>query len=196
VIHQYLDSRGLPPDRVIPAWRLREERGRMVIPYLGWSGLEVGWSGRALSDDLQPKYLNSTGLQRKRWLFGLHQERQTFIPVLTEGQVDAIALWSLGYTCYAVAGSELSLIQAAHIAGITDVCIIFPDQPKPGSPVLAEKWTHNLSRMSVTSVFPQKAWPDDVEKADPAWLMQNRREFLIEQIECAMLEAERWRRMR
>ena len=135
---------------------------------------------------MQPKYLNSPGFPRRLWLYGLHQPRQR-IPVLVEGPFDAIALWSAGFTAYAVGGSDITLVQAAHVAGWTGTAILYPDQPKPGHPVIALGWISNLARMGVSVVLPPDPFPPGSEEADPSWLYQHARDYLTEQVEQAIM---------
>lgn len=194
-MNDFIRSRGLDPAQVLPEWKLRVERNRVLFPLLSYTGKELGWSGRALTPGTIPKYLNTAGYPRKMWLYGLQQERRT-LPIIVEGQVDAIALWALGFTCYAVMGSQLSLVQAAHIAGMSDVCVIYPDQPKDGAAILAEEWSKPLARLGVTSVFPPNPFPPGTTEADPAWLVANELDYVKDQIDSAMQEAERWRRFR
>ncbi len=78
-------------------------RNRVMFPILDEQGTAIGFGGRALSEDSQPKYLNSpeTALFSKgRELYGLHLAkpaiRQSGRVVVVEGYLDVIALAQFG----------------------------------------------------------------------------------------------------
>jgi DNA primase len=78
-------------------------RGRLMFPIHGETGKIAGFAGRALSDEDQPKYLNSpeTELyQKKLLLYNLHRARKQIArldrAILVEGYMDVIGLWSAG----------------------------------------------------------------------------------------------------
>ena len=78
-------------------------RGRVIIPIQDQRGRVVAFGGRALSPDVQPKYLNSpeTELFRKgEVLFNGHRAREyahkTGAAIVVEGYLDAISVYQSG----------------------------------------------------------------------------------------------------
>jgi DNA primase len=78
-------------------------RGRIIIPIQDSKGRVVGFGGRALSPDTQPKYLNSpeTELFRKgEIVFNGHRAREvahrTASAIVVEGYLDAISVFQSG----------------------------------------------------------------------------------------------------
>ena len=78
-------------------------RGRIIIPIQDAKGRVVGFGGRALSPDTQPKYLNSpeTELFRKgEIVFNGHRAREvahrTASAIVVEGYLDAISVFQSG----------------------------------------------------------------------------------------------------
>ncbi len=78
-------------------------RGRLMFPIHGETGKIIGFAGRALSDEDQPKYLNSPETElysKKNVLYNLHRARKPISKldhgILVEGYMDVIGLWSGG----------------------------------------------------------------------------------------------------
>ena len=96
-------------------------RGRLMFPVLDTQGQCVGFGARALSDEQQPKYLNTaetTYYRKQRLLYGLHQGREALRKrkrvLLTEGYLDVIRLHGQGFAeSVATCGTALS---AAHLS--------------------------------------------------------------------------------
>jgi DNA primase len=79
-------------------------RNRLMFPIHNESGKIIGFGGRALSDDDQPKYLNSpeTPIYKKSHvLYNLHRARETMRKedrvILVEGYMDAIGVSAAGF---------------------------------------------------------------------------------------------------
>ncbi len=78
-------------------------RGRLMFPIHNESGKIIGFGGRALHKDDEPKYLNSpeTAIYRKSYvLYNLHRAKETIRrddrTILVEGYMDVIGVWSAG----------------------------------------------------------------------------------------------------
>lgn len=180
-VSSYLEHRHLPLS-VEDEWYLRigwNERwprldGRLVIPILSYTKRIIGFAGRALTEDQQPKYLNTT-FDKHLWLYGLWRERVS-IPVLVEGYLDVWALALIGYNGYAVMGSGLSDWQAMHIAGMGDKAIVYPHADTDG-----KAWAEKLQSYGVQVEIPKTPYPLGAprkedgydETADPHWLYVN-----------------------
>ncbi len=79
-------------------------RNRVMIPIADEHGKVVGFGGRVISSDEQPKYLNSPETEifnKRQLLFGLNTAksaiRQADFAIIVEGYMDAIALASHGF---------------------------------------------------------------------------------------------------
>jgi DNA primase len=78
-------------------------RNRLMFPIHNESGKIIGFGGRALSDEDQPKYLNSpeTAIYKKsQVLYNLHRAKETIRKqdrvILVEGYMDAIGVTAAG----------------------------------------------------------------------------------------------------
>jgi len=78
-------------------------RNRLIFPIHGESGKVIGFGGRALSENDQPKYMNSpeTPIYRKSFvLYNLHRAKEGIRKedrvVLVEGYMDVIGVYSAG----------------------------------------------------------------------------------------------------
>jgi DNA primase len=78
-------------------------RDRMMFPVRSVAGAVAGFIGRAPPGGDEPVYLNSPGTERYHkgaLLFGLYEARAALAagarPVLVEGPLDAMAIWSAG----------------------------------------------------------------------------------------------------
>jgi len=90
---------------------------RVILPIHTASGMVIGLSGRAISDDVQPKYMTTSGFNKADVLYGLHaardQIRKTGQAVVVEGQFDVLALHQDGISnAVAALGSNLMLENA------------------------------------------------------------------------------------
>jgi DNA primase len=78
-------------------------RNRLIFPIHNESGKVIGFGGRALSPEDEPKYLNSPKTEiydKSRVLFNLHRAKQAIRTadraVLVEGYMDVIGVWAGG----------------------------------------------------------------------------------------------------
>ncbi len=78
-------------------------RGRLMFPIHNESGKLVGFAGRALSDEDQPKYLNSPATPiyyKSSILYNMHRAKQAIrkddVSILVEGYMDVIGLHGAG----------------------------------------------------------------------------------------------------
>ncbi|MCH8293619.1 DNA primase [Candidatus Poribacteria bacterium] len=109
-------------------------RGRVIFPILDERGIAVGFGGRALSNELLPKYLNSptTPLYDKsKILYNLHNARlaiqKTGTSILVEGYLDAIMLYQAGVeNVVASLGTSLNESHASLLRRFaTEVIIVY-----------------------------------------------------------------------
>lgn len=120
---EYLESRGISGDSVAK-WEIgwNPETLRIVIPIRDERRRLVATVDRATKPKDKPKYLYTSGFERKNVLFGacaldLAMVRSEGL-VLVEGSLDAIRLHQHGYVnAVSILGSALSERQAKIIAG-------------------------------------------------------------------------------
>ncbi|ADN02026.1 DNA primase [Spirochaeta thermophila] len=113
---------------------------RLIFPIYDVSGKVVGFGGRALREDQQPKYLNSpeTSLfKKKRLLYGLHRAlpelKKTKKVILVEGYIDVLLLHQHGImNVVAPLGTAFSREQAIQLKRYADSIIFFFDGDTAG----------------------------------------------------------------
>ena len=107
---------------------------RLLFPIHNERGVPVGFGGRALSDEHQPKYLNSPGTDlynKSRILYNLDKARQSIArkksAILVEGYMDVLMLYQHGIeNVIAASGTSLSEEHAALLKHYTpEVVIVF-----------------------------------------------------------------------
>ncbi len=112
-------------------------RGRLTIPIHDHLGRLVAFSGRALAEGQEPKYLNSpeTPLFRKRrTLYNLYRARNAIAregAIVVEGYMDVIALHQAGVeNVVATSGTALSVEHARQLGRLTDrIYLCFDGDP-------------------------------------------------------------------
>ena len=115
-------------------------RNRLTFPLWNRQGQIVGFAGRALAANDQPKYLNSpeTPIYKKGdLLYGYHLARQAVIDgghaILVEGYMDAIALFQGGFqNVVATSGTALTQRQARMIKSLTPDVLFLYDGDEAG----------------------------------------------------------------
>ncbi|MFW5775175.1 MAG: DNA primase, partial [Chitinivibrionales bacterium] len=91
-------------------------RNRIMFPIFDIAGRPIAFGGRAMTDEEQPKYLNSpeTALFNKsRTLYGMHVARQAVKQsgtlLVVEGYMDVLSLYQAGIrNCVATSGTALT----------------------------------------------------------------------------------------
>lgn len=136
-IQQLVDAGLIKNDDRGPVDRFR---GRIIFPILDERGIPVGFGGRALADDLLPKYLNSptTSLYDKsKTLYNLYQARQeiqkTGTALLVEGYLDALMLHQAGIkNVVASLGTSLSAPHASLLKRFSEEVVMVYDGDAAG----------------------------------------------------------------
>jgi DNA primase len=116
-------------------------RGRLMFPIHNESGKVIGFGGRAMRDQDQPKYLNSseTPIYRKTSvLYNLHRARNAMRSanraVLVEGYMDVIGVYSAGVKeVVASCGTGFTVPQAGVIHRHSDHVVVNFDPDKAGA---------------------------------------------------------------
>ncbi len=113
-------------------------RNRLVFPVIDVRGSVLGFSGRLLSGDDGPKYLNSPDtpvFSKSRNLFGLNLAKKSKLGmlILVEGNIDVVSLHQAGFDCtVASLGTALTPEQARLMTRYTDNVVICYDADEAG----------------------------------------------------------------
>ncbi len=110
-----------------------EVKKRIVIPARDEKHLVIGFIGRTVSPDVQPKYLYSKGFPRKDILFNLNNAKRYDSCIVVEGSLDAMKIHQAGFPN--VAASLGASITKQHIEKLNryfDKIIIFSDNDHAG----------------------------------------------------------------
>jgi DNA primase len=119
-------------------------RGRLMFPIQDESGKIIGFGGRALAPDDQPKYLNSAEsdsgkslYKKSRVLYNLHRAktaiRSAGRAVLVEGYMDAIGVWAAGVReVVASCGTALTVQQVRAIKRHSENIVVNWDPDEAG----------------------------------------------------------------
>lgn len=147
-LYQYLKSQGVDTKIMVELGLVSESKGkyydkfrnRVMFPIINTSGKVIGFGGRAITPDDNPKYLNSPEskiFQKKNNLYGLNISRQSVgkdgYIILVEGYMDTIALYQAGVTNVAASlGTALTENQARLIKRYTKNVVLSYDADSAG----------------------------------------------------------------
>ena len=113
-------------------------RDRLMFPVLDVRGEVLGFSGRALADGQEPKYLNSPEtlvFSKRRILYGIHRAKNTKrgSMLLVEGNIDVVTLHQAGFdNAVAPMGTALTTEQTRLIARYAGELILCYDNDPAG----------------------------------------------------------------
>lgn len=113
-------------------------RDRLIFPVIDIRGEVLGFSGRALNDDQDPKYLNSPEtlvFSKRRTLFGMNLAKNTKRSsiLLVEGNIDVVTLHQAGFdNAVATMGTALTTEQTRLISRYAKEIVICYDNDPPG----------------------------------------------------------------
>lgn len=169
-------------------------RDRLIFPIIDHRGDVVGFSGRAISDDDMPKYLNSPEtevFQKSKILYGLYQNRnsirQNDNAILVEGQLDIISSWQIGIdNLIAPQGTALTDDQLKLLRRYTSNVTFCFDNDIAGekalirSSIMAHKQELNVKAVSIS----EGKDIDDLARSDPKELKNRikKQENIVEHI--------------
>ena len=155
----YLTGRGIKQE-TIDKWGLGWASGgffagRVTYPIHNMNGDICGFTGRALSDQVQPKYKNSPEdelFKKSDLLFGLYHAKMKINKAnkcyIVEGQHDVLQMWQIGFeNTVAPSGTALTVQQIRLIKRFTKNIVLLLDADAPGikaaikniSPLLTEQ---------------------------------------------------------
>src|SRR5438552_9958641 len=150
-LYRRLEQERFPPDQLERSGLVgrRQEsggfydrfRGRLMFPIHNEAGKVIGFGGRALKPDDEPKYLNSseTEIYKKAFvLYNLHRAKDAIRKldkgVLVEGYMDVIGVYSAGVkNVVASCGTALTNTQVRAVKRFSDKIIVNFDPDTAGS---------------------------------------------------------------
>ncbi|HEX9302928.1 MAG TPA: DNA primase [Thermoanaerobaculia bacterium] len=151
-------------------------RNRLVFTIRDERGRPVGFSGRALSPEDEPKYLNSPEspiFLKKRLLYALTDAREAIRrserTVLAEGCFDHLALYLSGVEeAVASMGTALTAEQAAKLKRLAPRVVLCYDGDSAGRHAARAALSHLLAQGLEVAVarLPSDEDPDDVRRRD------------------------------
>lgn len=159
-------------------------RNRLVFTIRDERGRPVGFSGRALSPEDEPKYLNSPEspiFLKKRLLYALSEAREAIRrrerTVLAEGCFDHLALYLSGVEeTVASMGTALTPEQAAKLKRLAPRVFVCYDGDSAGRNAARAALSHLLAQGLEVSVarLPADEDPDDVRRREGAEALARR----------------------
>ena len=136
-------------------------RDRIMIPIHDQRGRVVGFGGRALKDDVKPKYLNSPEtsiFQKGSIVFNFHRARQpahvTGSVLAVEGYMDAIAIYQAGLkSVVATMGTAFTEAQIATLWRLSSEPVVCFDADRAGIAAAHRSIDRILPMLSVGKSF-------------------------------------------
>lgn len=115
-------------------------RNRVMFPIQDQIGRIIGFGGRRINDDDEPKYINSAEsaiFDKSTTLYGLHQAaqeiRKTRIAIITEGYMDTIACHQAGVkNAVATLGTAMTAGNAKVLRRLCDTVVLLFDGDTAG----------------------------------------------------------------
>ena len=128
---EYMASRNLNVDDTSYYWSPSlGYRDRLIIPFY-YEGRVVGWTGRSVLADKQPKYLTEV---QPGFVYGVDEQGpHKVFTILCEGQLDAIHVDGC-----ALGGSEISDQQAMLLNRLQKQIIVVPDRDSAGGKLVEQ----------------------------------------------------------
>jgi DNA primase len=110
-----------------------EAKNRIVIPVRNHQYKVVGFIGRAIEQDQQPRYLYNRGFRRADILFNLQNAKHYSDVIVVEGSVDAMKVHEAGFpNVVATLGAQVSDFQSKLLRKYFDTITIFSDNDSAG----------------------------------------------------------------
>lgn len=110
-----------------------EKKERVVIPVRDAQFNLVGFIGRAIRDDQEPRYLYNTGFKRADVLFNIQNAKSHDSCIVVEGSIDAMFIHQAGFpNVVATLGARVSDYQIKLLKRYFDEITIFSDNDEAG----------------------------------------------------------------
>lgn len=166
---QYLIDRGFSEETLqYFGVAFSSERNRIVIPARNEKHKIVGFIGRAVSPDVNPKYLYSKGFPRKSILFNLNNAKKFSNVIIVEGSLDAMKIHQAGFpNVVASLGATITENHMNLLSSYFDSVIIFSDNDHAGYAMRDEiiKNCHNIELKIVNFKDPKIKDPGEMTDA-------------------------------
>lgn len=183
-----LKKQGYLDQEIQDSGLLRQGYGETYQLTLLWrdqAGRAIGIVARAISDNVDPKYMYSAGLEKDKGLIGFSSSRGAPQVVLLEGVLDALYLNHKGIKTVAVGGTSLSAdqIQMLESAGTKEILLAM-DMDRSGQDAtekIIKRLASSRLRAYVVSLPAGYKDPDELVRKEGAPAFQ----------EC-LDKAERW----
>ena len=109
------------------------KKDRIVIPVRNEGFKVLGFVGRTVHKNVEPKYMNSKGLPKKDILFNLQNAKKFGSVVVTEGPLDACMVHQCGFpNVVATFGANVTDKQVSLLREYFDSIVIFSDNDAAG----------------------------------------------------------------
>ena len=147
-LHKHLTGMGFSPDLLVELGLSAKSgdryydkfRNRVIFPIINTSGKVIGFGGRRIDPNDNPKYLNSPEskvFSKKNMLYGLNLSRQAVAKagniILVEGYMDTIGIYRAGIENVAASlGTALTENQARLIKRYTKDVVLLYDSDEAG----------------------------------------------------------------
>lgn len=154
-------------------------RGRLMFPLHDHLERVVGFAGRALEADQEPKYINTAEtpiFRKEQYLYGIKfakgEIRQQNIAIIAEGEFDMISPYQAGYkNILASKGTALTPGQSALVKRYAETAILIFDNDPAGADaaIRAIQIIQDGGLNIKIAVMPDEVKdPDELVKADPS----------------------------
>lgn len=113
-------------------------RNRLMFPIIDVRGMVVGFSGRALTDEIKPKYYNTNdtlAFKKSRNLFAMNYTKATKANniIVCEGNIDVVSLHQAGFdNAVATLGTALSEEHVRMLSSYKPEVVLSYDSDAPG----------------------------------------------------------------
>lgn len=194
-VPRYAIDRGITVEQAI-RWRIGfdKERNRLFFPIFDEGQKLVGWSGRAIYPDQDPKYLHAQYMRRDKYMYGeCMVDHGVSRAYLMEGFMDVLNLDRFGAkNCLAVLGVGCSQGHVEKLSRWFKEVVILPHNDwrefseeqkaemraagkKPAGEDMAEKYGKALRswgvRVIIAPTVPDKKDPGEWSRSEWEWVM-------------------------
>lgn len=153
-----------------------DKKNRIVIPVRDAQYNAVGFIGRAILDEQEPRYLYNQGFKRADVLFNIQNAKQHDACIVVEGSVDAMFVHQSGFpNVVATLGSKISEYQFKLLRKYFDQIIIFSDNDEAGEQMRDDILDACVGKELYTVTLPEhKKDPGEMTKTEIIKTIENK----------------------
>lgn len=153
-----------------------DKKNRIVIPVRDAQYNAVGFIGRAILDEQEPRYLYNQGFKRADVLFNIQNAKQHDACIVVEGSVDAMFVHQAGFpNVVATLGSKISEYQFKLLRKYFDKIIIFSDNDEAGEQMRDDILDACVGKELYTVTLPEdKKDPGEMTKTEIIKTIENK----------------------